>query len=455
MKKAFIYCLIFSFAWVGSFARVYIPTVTSGHIDSYTDAMADFGVFAGDSIGIPVTVTAYISIAELHGDSLHHITVFNVGGPVNIVGGQIFIKNFSWVDMNFVDSTKGWGIRDSACTYQPFNIEGSYSHCTFGGARFVDCGDYVFHTVHSRVWDGTADSANHHNIFYNISIKRCADGWWMGDPNTGGGYWNYNECFGFQVDSFQESTFWHCNKCNFWNVHDNFLTHLALSDSTDAGVMDIHGSLDFYNNFCNYYSGSIVRGHLLTLVTDKNGKMITCHIFNNTWRNATKYGGPQINSLAVDTQHSYTRPAGVIIAFNSASKCQDRSYKSCCPFQGGAAFFDWYWCWGDTAIVAYNAYDNMHFDNGQNIATSYLYHSGTGQPLPDTIGNIRVMNPVLTYVDTVHNIPFLVSELTNKAVGQMYALLAYNKVARIIGRPAFVGPYNFGVQQLYIYRKHN
>lgn len=453
MKRELLYFFVFLVSWEISFSRVYIPTVTSGHIDSYIDAMADFGVFAGDSIGIPNTVTAYISLAELKGDSLHHITIFNVGGPVMIAGGQIFIKDFLYVDMKFTDPTYGWGIRDSGCTYQPFNVEGSYSHCVFGGARFVDCGDYVFHTVHSRAWDGTADSANHHNVFYNIQIKRCADGWWMGNPNTGGGYWNNIECYNFDVDSFQESTFFHCNVCNFWSIHDNSFTHLALSDSTDAGVLDIHGSFDFYNNFCNYFSGSIVRAHILTLVSDKNQKMITCHIFNNVWRNASKYGGPQTNSLAVDTQHAYTRPAGIIIAFNSASKCQDRSYKSGPPFQAGGAFFDWYWCWGDTAIVAYNAYDSMHYDNGQNLVTSYLFHNGTGQPLPDTIGNIRVIDPRITYADTVHNIPFRISELTNKAVGQMYALLAYNKEARLSGKPCFVGPYNFGVQNVYIYRR--
>lgn len=428
--------------------------VVSGHIDNYDHAQADYGAHGGDTLLVPGGTYAYISLGGIHApagkDSA--IYIMNTGGVAIVNGGSIFTHNTTNVKWLGKDPTADYGFEILNCGFRSINIVDTFSNCEMSGFYIKNNLDYVIFSIQTRPWTGLIDDANHDNIFHHFKIQNTADGWWRGDPSDGIGFWVNTESYDFILDSMQESTFWHANDCFFEKAHDNVLTNLALSDSTDAGVMDIHGSLDFYNNFCNHFSGSIVRGHLLSLVASKTERTITSHIFNNVWRNASKYGGPQINTLASDTVFSYIRPGGIIVAFNSASKCQDRSYKSGPPFQGGAAFFDWYWCWGDTAKVEYNAYDSMHYDNGQNLITSYLFHNGTGQPLPDTIGNIRVIDPRVTYADTLHNVPFKVCELTGKAIGQLYAALAYNNVARQQGKPCFVGAYNLLNNTMWIFK---
>lgn len=451
--------IIISFLLLLSISALGVPhlimlTVTSGHIDNYDHAQADYNAHGGDTLGVAAGTYAYISLGNITAPSSPDsaIKIMNIGGQAVVNGGSIFVKNLTNVKWIGIYSTWGYGFKILNCGFRSFNSDSVFTNCRLHGIAFINNLDYFMFSTHTRTWTGLADDANHGNVFDSLYIQNTADGWWLGNPATGFGFWNDNECYNWRVDSMQESTLWHLNQCFRWSIHDNNLTSLALSDTTDSGVADIHGSLDFYNNYCNLYNGSIVRAHILSLVANKTQKTVTSHIFNNTFRNAKKYGGVQINTLASDTGFPYIRPGGIIVAFNSGSKFQDKSYTSGPPFQGGGTFFDFYWCWGDTAIVAYNAYDSMHLDHGQNLVTSYLFHNGTGQPLPDTIGNIRVIDPRITYADTIHNIPFRNSELAGKAIGQLYAMLSYNGIVRQQGKPAFVGPYNFTDNTMWIFK---
>lgn len=126
------------------------------------------------------------------------------------------------------------------------------------------------------------------------------------------------------------------------------------------------------------------------------------------------------------------------------SKFYDRVYWTGPPVGGGGVPCDFYHCWGKTCKFLYTAYDSMHYDHGQNVAVSYLFHNGAGDtPIPDTTGNVRVLNPQVTYADTVHLVPFYGSILNNAGIGQSVAPVSFNGVPRAVGKQVFVGAYNF------------
>lgn len=423
-------------------ARIVMATVTSGHVDNYVNAQADYGLVPGDTLGIPSTCTAYISLNHIVGALGDSITIMNIG-KVNINGGSIFIANFQYVRWIGRDPTDGYGFQVSNCGFRSFNTDSIFSNNRIHGIKFYHNTDYVMFTTQNRSWTGNIADANHDNIFDSIGVQKSDGGWWFGNPSDGVGFWVRTECYNFKVDSLNESTFWHANDFFAGNIHDNDLHELALGDTTDAGVLDIHGSAYFWNNYIHQYQGSIVRAHMNTLVSSKAQPGDTTIIFNNVAKNAAKYGGVQVNCLASDTGFSYIRPGSIIVCFNSFSKFLDRSYWIGPPAGGGGVPCDHYWCFGPTDKFIYNAYDSMHYDHGQNLAVNYLVHDGTGQPYPDTTGNIWVHNPRVTYMDTARNIPFKSCELTSKAIGQPFASVALNGLGRTLGKPAFVGAYNY------------
>lgn len=442
MKNTITAILVFLITCLSAQAHLVVANVVSGHVDNYVNAQTDYGLSPGDTLAIPSTCTAYISLNHLAGILGDSIYVINQG-KVNIAGGSIFIANFQYVKWIGRDPVDGYGFQINNCGFRSLNIDSVYSNNWFQGVKFYHNSDYVIFSTHNRSWTGNVADANHDNVFDSLCVQKSDDGWWFGNPTDGVGFWLRTEVFNMHVDSLSESTFWHANDFFAGNIHDNNMTNLALNDSTDAGVLDIHGSAYFWNNFIHQYQGSIVRAHMITLVAGKTSPGDTTIIFNNVAKNAAKYGGVQINCLASDTGFSYIRPGSIIVCFNTFSKFLDRSYWVGPPAGGGGVPCDHYWCFGPTDKFIYNSYDSMHYDHGQNAAVNYLIHDGTGQPFPDTTGNIRVIDPRVTYADTVHNIPFKGSELASKAIGQPFASVALNGLGRTLGKPAFVGAYNF------------
>lgn len=417
-----------------------VANVVSGQVSNYDHAGLDYNLLPGDTLEIDSIATSAISLGNITGTISSHIVIVNKG---KINTGVLFFKNFRYVDVIFSDPISGYGLRIANNGFRAVNIDSAWIGCRLHGIDIYNNGDYAFFSTHTRNWTGNIDDANHDNLFDSIRVVKSSGGWWFGNPTDGFGFWVNCEFKNFRIDSLNESTFWHANDCFKWSVHDNIITNNSLGDSTDAGIIDIHGSVNFYNNYIYNYSGSIVRWHGISLVANKNMPEDTSFIYNNVAKVARKYGGVQINTLASDTGFSYIRPGSIWVAFNSFSKFYDLSYWVGPPAGGGGVPCDHYWCFGRCDKFQYNSYDSMHYEHGQNVAVNYLIHDGTGQPFPDTTGNIRVINPRLTYLDTLHNIPFLVSELTGKAVGLPFANTAFNGVARPNGTSVFVGAYNF------------
>lgn len=450
-----IYCLAVTvLISVNSFAQPHAitMTVTGGAINNYDHAQADYGAHPGDTLLAPSSVTSSISLGGITGTVDSPIYVMN-SGKINMNGGVMFLKNLKYVKMIWRDPTDKYGLRIFNCGFRAVNTDSTITGCEFHGFDIYNNADYAFFTTFSRYWTGTPDDANHDNLFDSIRVVKSSGGWWFGNPSDSIGFWTDCEFKNFRIDSLNESTFWHANDCYRFKIHDCNITNNSLGDSTDAGIVDIHGSCNVWNVFLYNYSGSLVRWHGVTLVANKNQSEDTSSIHDNVCRLARKYGGVQINTLPSDTSFSWIRPGSIICTNNSMSKFYDRSYWVGPPQGGGGVPCDFYHCWGKTCKFLYTAYDSMHYDHGQNVAVSYLFHNGAGDtPIPDTTGNVRVINPQVTYSDTIHLVPFLSGVLTNLAIGQSVAPISINGIPRAVGKIAFVGAYNFFNQTFLIFK---
>lgn len=418
-----------------------VATVVSGQINNYDHAGLDYNLLPGDTLEIDSIATANISLGNIVGTPSNHIIIVNKG---KLNPGVLFFKNFMYVDLAFADPS-GYGLKidGGGGHYRAVTIDSVWTGCSMGGIDIYNIQDYAFFVSNTIKYTGSINDVNHDNLFYNIRVRKSADGFYFGNPSDSLSFWANCEFKNFIIDSLNGSTFWHANDCYRFSVHDNMITNNSLGDSTDAGIIDITGSLNFYNNYIYNYSGSIVRWHGVTLVANKTQSEDTSFIYNNVAKVARKYGGVQINTLWFDTTFSWIRPGSIWVTNNSFSKFYDRSYWVGPPQGGGGVPCDHYWCFGRCDKFTYNSYDSMHYEHGQNLAVNYLVHDGTGQPYPDTTGNIWVHAPTITYVDTLHNVPFYSCELTDNAIGIYFAAISYNGIARATGKQTYVGAYNY------------
>lgn len=421
-----------------------MATVTSGHVDNYGNAMAEYNLIEGDTLGISSSVTAYISLAGLTGTADAHITVMNFG-KVNLTG-QVFVKDFNYVDWLFSDPTDHYGLRFTG-TDRPFNIQGSFSNNWVHGIEFKNTTDWFLFTANNRRYDGTLSSTYHDNTFDSLYVHNGVNGWWPGNPSDSLDFWVHTKFHDIIIDTLQETSVIHANDFFDLQVYNFKFLHLSRTDTLDKGVIDITGSLKMYNGYINDYNGSAVRSHAISLVSDKTQSEDTTLIYNCVFVDAGKYGGIQINTLYGDTVPSFIRPGSIIVAFNTGFKFRDLSYWTDVPVGGGGVLIDFYHCRGKTCLIYGNAYCYMHYDHGQNLAVNYLIHNGAGDtPFPDTVYNIRVLNPATTFSDTVLMIPVNPSVLTNAAPALDYLSSSFNGVFRMPGQLTFAGAYNFYVQ---------
>lgn len=452
--KLFIICIGLVLITVNSFAQPHLvmATVSGGQINNYTHAQADYNLHPGDTLGCPNTVTSTISIGNITGKIDSPIYIINIG-KITLNAGAIFFKNFKYVKILFRDPTDKYGVLINNCPFRAINTDSVWIGNTFKGVDIHGNADFFMFTTHTRYWTGNIDDANHDNLWDSFRVVNSSGGWFGGNPSDSIGFWVRDTVSNFRVDSLNATTFLAANDWYKLVMYNSNFTNTALGDSTDSGIIDIHGSCNVYNNFVYNYSGSLVRWHGVSLVANKNQSEDTSLIYNNVCRIARKYGGVQVNTLFGDTTFSWIRPGSIIVANNSMSKFYDRSYWVGPPAGGGGVVEDHYWCFGKTDQCWYNAYDSMHYDHGQNVAVNYLIHDGTGQPYPDTSKlNVRVISPIVTYSDTVHLVPFYTGVLSNNALGLSFAPLAINSIPRALGKIVFVGAYNYLINTFWIFR---